>query len=559
MFEDNLNEQYLAEALDTKYTTYWAMLDKSVSRSRYFRLFKVGETAFVVRFTNQWYSKGKIGPNSYIVSVHSVKPSGLLHKKVVKTVDPQKFLSGVVSAILAFKVAENPDAMIMRIHYKESKMGRLAERVLRRVPALKKGNDFWVFQEEKMMLAFLMRKTAHLGRALKAVMKDENFKLVDAAIKNSEIEDVLLKPVASMLAKSDPIDDRVYRVPKEEIYGLLPKNPKGIEYESNNPVPKRAKDIFPQKMDIEERYPEMMSPLTPEKLNQYKDFMMRKLISERLTTDLDEPPTATVDEIDSLAHYTAGGYYAIRQFFTGKSGGNHAEEHVRNIDSLFNKKSHAFDDRIELYRGMKFTIDIETGYYDFETNLLTNYVNSSFIRLESYTSFSMAPSVAFGFTDLSYEHVTDTVESNDLLDDIEKGTFKIEGEPSKRKYNILIKVTGGSNAKVLIPGSNSEHVSEAEVIVSRGSFLKVKNRNILTNDYGVYTIVLDAEFVRDEEVMLECVEKDYMTMTEGKRKNGKSDKSKEEAKTLIKHLSSNKEKLSDKEKARLKEKFGSYI
>lgn len=510
MYSEELN-QLLTEAVDIEYPVREAMPEMSKERKLYFYSFEINGMVYVVKFINQWYNKGKIGPNSYIVSVHSVKSSGLLHKKVLKINNPSAFLSGLFSCISAFEEAVRPHALILRIESKDQRSGKIAQRVMARIPLFKSKYDAPEFTSvRKLIIGFILRKGRSPSSVLAGIIKDADVEYTGEG--SPSIAELLANSkVASKLEDEAPVDPRVYRIKKEQVVGMEFENPEVREFAKNHPVAPRAKAL--DKTSILQKIDKVEIPGFLDKPNElyqnprYVNSLRTKLnvIYGELGTDFKGPPPITNTQANVLKGYTGGQYRDYREFFLMADFKKITEydddikKKIVQFDKVFKNYSHGLEKGIEVFRGMVLATSKDMRF-------IKSYTYSSYIKLASFTSFSLNPKIATQFSGLptKLEQLIVDGEASyiDIPDDYE---FK------SKSVNFLLVVRGLENASAIIPGNRSSYASEHEVILNRESILKVTNRKLVVDEF-YETIILELECVDASQIVLEDCEITYSKM-----------------------------------------------
>lgn len=494
-------EELLTEALSTDYHVHTAMTDQWKPGRLYFMAFSINTTPYIVKFTNQWYSKGPLGRKAYIVSVHTVKSSGVMDKVVKKIAHPTQFVSGVLSAIMQFNAMVQPQGFIMRFKFKQStRVSSIIERVVGRVPELKSKYDFAFAKPTKTMaMGMMVKKNKKLEGVFSGVFKDPDF---DKSTLREMGAAELINTIAPSLEKEPT--SKIYRIKLGDIYGAEYPNEHARKFFSEREEPRGKRVVPPDVKKMFDDLPVLKSGTLTEKAEKVKAGESAHYAIIKAATDLSG---LNESEIQAIKKFTGSLYESMTLLAISKKPPAHAidpytMEVMSSLDDAFSKISHSLPKETTVFRGIKIRRHMFQDVEEY-VDINMRYINTPYIKLSSYTSFSFSPKIAFSFGDIHYT----------IQDEIKKGNLSplISVDPawldtiSQVSYYLVVR--GLDRASVIVPGDTSSYPDELEVTAARGQILKVVDKSYLVND-NVCVILMEAEFVDPDKII---VEGEYMT------------------------------------------------
>lgn len=495
-------EELLTEALSTDYHVHTAMIDQWKPGRLYFLAFSIGTTPYIVKFINQWYSKGPLGRKSYVVSIHTVKSSGVMDKVVKKIAHPTQFVSGVLSAIMQFNAMVQPQGFIMRFKFKQStRVSSILERVVNRVPELKSKYDFAFAQSTKTMaMGMMVRKNKKLESVFSGVFKDPEF---DKNTLREMGAAELINAIAPALEKEPT--SKLYRIKLGDIYGAEYPNEHARKFFSEREEPKGKRVVPPRVEKVFAEAPILRSGTLAEKANKIKAGETAQYKIYSASTDL---TGLSAEEMLSIKKFTGSLYESMTLLAISKKPPAHAidpytMEVMSSLDDAFTKASHALPKETTVFRGIKIKRHMFQDVEEY-VDINMRYINAPYIKLSSYTSFSFSPKIAFNFGSIDY-NIQDRIKKGEMTPLVSVDADWLDGI-SQVSYYLVVR--GLDKAAVIIPGENSSYPEELEVTAARGQILKVISKDyLISEDVGV--ILIEAEFVDPDKII---VEGEYMTL-----------------------------------------------
>lgn len=163
-------------------------------------------------------------------------------------------------------------------------------------------------------------------------------------------------------------------------------------------------------------------------------------------------PPLTYDERNVVETYTGSGYQNInKNLRTGKVTGG-TKEFVKDFDRLFADKGLQLPKGMKLYRGQS-NSDKE----------IEAFLQGEEVEFKAYVSCSMSPYIAGQFSKTS-------MSINQLLNKSEKEEWHEASDYKKReRYKVIMSIGDVNRIPVFVPGTDSAHNSEAEVVIPRGT------------------------------------------------------------------------------------------
>lgn len=201
-------------------------------------------------------------------------------------------------------------------------------------------------------------------------------------------------------------------------------------------------------------------------------------IIEKEYVQSDEVSEFTSEQEDAIVLYTTNEFAQINMFLLGKeqTSKNYYNKIIPELDSAF-KKGVQLDKNTILYRAQ--TLE----YKD-----MNNAVENKVLYFPNYVSTTLKPVV---FESLIVEEPVKQSWSDVSVQTLGAGVIDHpeSAKPSDLTFNMAIIIKGAHKVKVIVPGRISKYADEAEVILPRGSALKINDviagksysRNLLVN------------------------------------------------------------------------------
>lgn len=549
---------YLAEAVDLDYPTAYVMHDKWKPKSVYFMRFDTMGERFVVKLQNHWYSHGRLGPNAYVVSVHTIKKSGVLSQGITKMSRPHEFASGFASALERFRTDVGFDGLIVRVRTKDPRASKLIARVVGRHPRFKARFDFGSVQLGQRNLSFIMKK----GKKVSKVFSKLRMEIPN--LDNYSLDDIA-NALAPKIEAEDPTPSRTYRLTKKDIWGADPatefaKNMRstyGAEAKPTNPQPPvLLSDGLEQFYNENEIYKEVItSPFD------IKNTLGNRRINSALENKRDIITTdfSPVDGelIEAMSSFTSSGHVSMRALYLDEHSANNSSaiKAAERLETLFTKHSHPMTKGIYLHRGVKASKYGSTRQKAV-TFIVASY-NKDYMMTETYSSFSMAPNIAADFG-VSLSVQTAIKEGKGTLLPVDKINKELFSLMWRNPLDVccVYSITGAENGSFIVPGIHSNFTHEAEVIVARGQYIRLTKKQLFRIDHvpndtrPSFFFQIEGEFVRSGEVMI-----DESTKKRKIRKRSERSKDTRKGKKSALDL----KKLTPEEIELLEEKYGSIF
>ncbi|ADO19552.1 RNA polymerase ADP-ribosylase [Shigella phage SP18] len=193
-----------------------------------------------------------------------------------------------------------------------------------------------------------------------------------------------------------------------------------------------------------------------------------RIIADEIYTKAIQPlfhisdnPEITEDQAEAIKAYTRGKYTAINNFLLGKADAKESEiKMISDMDKVF-------ENGVKLPKG---TIIYRAQVMP--TDMAINSIKNKTMYLPMFASTSLAPNI-FG----RMGHTAANLDPNALSSDIDDGaidaTIKSATGSAKPTIKIGMIIKGAENIKVVIPGDLANWSVETEVILPRGTMLKI--------------------------------------------------------------------------------------
>ncbi|AUE23093.1 Alt-like RNA polymerase ADP-ribosyltransferase [Citrobacter phage CF1 ERZ-2017] len=224
------------------------------------------------------------------------------------------------------------------------------------------------------------------------------------------------------------------------------------------------------------------------------------------------------NEKQAISEYCANAYEYVNMFLIGKpeEGYSTSEslEIIDNMDSAFEKGTR-LDKGTLLYRGQK--LDLPTFEHNAENKLFyfRNYVSTSlkplifgefgrmFMALDDETTIYTAETPDDYNRFANPEDIIDigATQQDSFDDNNNDGTSINIG----KQVNLGFVISGVENVRVIVPGSLTEYPEEAEVILPRGTLLKI-NKITTQADKRSNKFMVEGAIVPPSEQIDESVE-----------------------------------------------------
>ncbi len=169
--------------------------------------------------------------------------------------------------------------------------------------------------------------------------------------------------------------------------------------------------------------------------------------------------TSSEEGISEVQAYTGSAYGTINNYLRGKSSETSGQNYVKKIDNLYKKKGMRIAKDVVVYRGQRMDEDTIKKLLDGSPYMFRAYTSTS-TNLQTAISFSKASANAFV-----------------------SGTTAVVEKP-----HVLMLISGLDSTLSLVPGNLSNHVSECEVIINRGTVIKVDSSVPPVKKKGTYII-----------------------------------------------------------------------
>lgn len=159
--------------------------------------------------------------------------------------------------------------------------------------------------------------------------------------------------------------------------------------------------------------------------------------------------------LNSLISYTGQSYEAINDTLRSGDGSENVKGMIENIDKVFKKKSVKLKGNIEVYRGGSI-----------RSEDLVDLQNGKTYEMTSYSSCSFAPHIAFSFS----KAFNKPLFSSFVAGDKEKTSLY-----STAGNKVVMSINQLYNGYSVYVGHISNHTSEFELILNRGTQVKLRN------------------------------------------------------------------------------------
>ncbi len=163
--------------------------------------------------------------------------------------------------------------------------------------------------------------------------------------------------------------------------------------------------------------------------------------------------------MEAVQSYTGSGYGSINNFLRGKTSSAEGKARIKQIDDLYRKKGMRIAKDLVVYRGQRM-----------EEETIQKLIKGQPYMFRAYTSTSTNLSTAIAFSKADVTHFVNGKE----------GTIE--------KPHILMLISGLDSTLSLVPGDLSSHVSEDEVILNRGTIIKIDSSVPPVKKKGTYII-----------------------------------------------------------------------
>jgi hypothetical protein len=197
-------------------------------------------------------------------------------------------------------------------------------------------------------------------------------------------------------------------------------------------------------------------------------------IREAYTSDASKKETYyqyPKEQIEAIETYTGYRYENINNFLIGLDEKLHPEDlkTIQNLDEAF-KNGSTLEKGTVLYRGQKMKIDQVRPMLDNKVLYFKNFVSTS-LQPVIYSQFANStPNIEPGAQDQTDFTSADLAQSTSF-DDGDKE--QIEDNDSRVSVDCGIVIKGADKINVIIPGAVSSYPMECEVILPRGTALKI--------------------------------------------------------------------------------------
>lgn len=180
---------------------------------------------------------------------------------------------------------------------------------------------------------------------------------------------------------------------------------------------------------------------------------LHRRLTEKWYWDFIEETNSQINtNIKSVQAYTGNSYSGINKMLRGNVADPEykSEYHIKNVDKCFDKDGIRLPDNIEIFRGQSMP-----------QKQIDDLINGQLYKMHAFTSCSSSLEVAIGFLKRA--------SSSAKL-------FSLDSEPvmsGDGKYPVLLSIRNMSNTLAIMPGHKSNHVTEQEIILNRGTTLKL--------------------------------------------------------------------------------------
>lgn len=219
-------------------------------------------------------------------------------------------------------------------------------------------------------------------------------------------------------------------------------------------------------------------------------FSLNNVISSIIETEYknsDEVSDFTSKQEDAIVLYTTNEYTKINDFLLGKdpSSKRFYKDIIPELDSAF-EKGVQLDKSTILYRAHRL----------FYTDM-TKAVENKILYFPNYISTTLKPKV---FSEIpkvkepekpSWSDIAQQTLNTDLVS-------AETNDSSKSLFDLAIVIKGVDKVKVIVPGQLSKYADEAEVILPRGSALKINN--IIPGKQHSQNLLVDTAYIAPEQI-----------------------------------------------------------
>lgn len=199
----------------------------------------------------------------------------------------------------------------------------------------------------------------------------------------------------------------------------------------------------------------------------------------------------TTSEGRAVKTYTGSAYGDINDFLIGSYGDNASTQikRIENLDRAF-EKGVKLPNNTKLFRGMSAKIT------PFE-----NMIRNKIFYFSNFVSTSLAPVFAgmYGFTVPALDQ---SVGLEMDVDDADTSDFKARPlvQSPLSRIQIGMVISGADKIKVIVPGELSEHVSECEVILPRGTAIRINKLWTAQEGMSQGKAILEATVIAPEQI-----------------------------------------------------------
>lgn len=212
---------------------------------------------------------------------------------------------------------------------------------------------------------------------------------------------------------------------------------------------------------------------------------LRRLMANTLATTYEEDANTdqmrahfSEDECKTIREYSGQHFERINDYLIGKEGKLKAqvEEQIKILDGAF-EKGMRVPKGTTLYRGQMLPWTYLAPILDKKIMYFRNYLSTSLLPIiyGGFSEAAVATAMSSDATDVgamtSGEFIRKTVEPRYW--DKEADDFTDKSFASKTMYSMGIVIKGADKVNTIIPGRLSSYASECEVILPRGTMLRV--------------------------------------------------------------------------------------
>lgn len=202
----------------------------------------------------------------------------------------------------------------------------------------------------------------------------------------------------------------------------------------------------------------------------------------------DYRPEIDKKDVAAISRYCGSGYSAMNLMLVGNNDNPEQEQHVLALDEAFKTSSVRVSPNLTVYRGSRMN-DVDTY----------GIAISKLFHFRTFVSTSMNPRVGFTFGGNEKDKIGYVLAKSTKLDKLD-GSFPVDPQAS-----IAFMIKGLDKIPVIIPGTYSPYPRECEVILPRGTTIRIEKlaagNGVATPTFNkVSNVIMDCTIVPNSEI-----------------------------------------------------------